>query len=194
MDYTLNTALEAVDMLFAAAEAAEQLPGRAVRLTRAIARADAAEWGRRLRQGAGLVAAALVLAFVVAADLLTLVRQAAGLTHEAGFAVGTAVHRANDWLAPRWAALWVEPAAPEAAPARVLLALPAATAPVALLAPARLVLVKPQAVPAPVAPVDVTPLEQARQLVATGTSVRQAARRCGISRTTLQRRLQEVAA
>jgi hypothetical protein len=34
---------------------------------------------------------------------------AAVLTYLAGHALGTAVHRANDWLAPRWVALWVNP-------------------------------------------------------------------------------------
>lgn len=197
MDYILPpTALDAVGLLFRGLEAAEQLPGQALRLVRTITRADAAELGHRLRQGAGLVAAALVLAVVVVADLLVLARQAAALTYEAGFRFGTLVHRLNDQLAARWVALVAEPAAPVAAPARVTLALPPAPAPLALLAPACLVVAEPES--APVAPAPdhfghlpnmVTPLEQARQLVATGTSVRQAARRCGISRTTLQRRL-----
>jgi hypothetical protein len=34
---------------------------------------------------------------------------AAVLTYLAGHALGTAVHRANAWLAPRWVALWVKP-------------------------------------------------------------------------------------
>ena len=36
---------------------------------------------------------------------------AAVLTYMAGHALGTAVHRANAWLAPRWVALWVRPEA-----------------------------------------------------------------------------------
>jgi hypothetical protein len=31
------------------------------------------------------------------------------IVYMAGHALGTAVHRANAWLAPRWVALWVKP-------------------------------------------------------------------------------------
>jgi hypothetical protein len=31
------------------------------------------------------------------------------IAYMAGHALGTAVHRANAWLAPRWVALWVKP-------------------------------------------------------------------------------------
>ena len=67
----------------------------------------------------------------------------------AGLAVGTWLHRLNDWLAQHWGGLWVrpEPASPGATPAL----LPAAAAPIALLMPA-LVPTAPAPVPPAVHP------------------------------------------
>jgi hypothetical protein len=71
------------------------------------------------------------------------------LTYMAGHALGTAVHRANDWMSRHWAALLakpedpltVEPAVQATAPiveqAPTAAQLPPAPAPLALLAPAR---------------------------------------------------------
>jgi hypothetical protein len=100
----------------------------------------------------------------------------------AGFAVGTWLHHASAWLARQWAARVVRSADPSTDPADVsmpLARLPAAPAPIALLAPA---------------PVPVDGLALALQLIAAGVSIRQAARKAGMPRTTLQRRLREVAA
>jgi hypothetical protein len=53
------------------------------------------------------------------------------LCYMAGHALGTAVHRANAWLAPRWVALWVRPEAPApaAAPEPAPVPAPPAVAP-----------------------------------------------------------------
>jgi hypothetical protein len=97
-------------------------------------------------------------------------------TYAAGFRLGCWVHGANDWLAAHWVALWVGPQS-EPKPTAPL-ALPPAPAPIALLAPA---------------PVPVDGLALALQLIGAGVSIRQAARTVGMARTTLQRRLREVA-
>jgi len=92
---------------------------------------------------------------------------AAVLAYLAGHALGTAVHRANDWLSARWVALLVKP---EAAVKESLTAEPEVPAPAP--APAR---------PAMAVAVDLVRHQQISQ--------RQAARRAGVSRTALQRAL-----
>jgi hypothetical protein len=175
MDYTINpAAAQVVDALFAAAEAVEQFPGQAAR--------TAKRWAPKVQAVVEQIDWAEV-ATIVGHGLLALMV----LTYELGRALGTVVHRANDWLAPRWAGLWVRPEAPDAEPARVVLLLPPAPAPLALLGPA--------VAPAPEAPTTLAdPIATALVLIAQGTSIRAAARQLGIARTTLRRRLQEVAA
>ena len=58
---------------------------------KAIATADTTAWGAYLERTARATAAALVLPYVIAADL-------AVLTYRAGYALGRAVHQLNDRL------------------------------------------------------------------------------------------------
>ena len=100
--------------------------------------------------------------------------------YTAGLMIGTWLHRLNDWMAHQWAARVIRSADPSTHPPDLsmpLALLPAAAAPIALLAPA---------------PVPVDGLALALQLIAAGVSIRQAARKAGIPRTTLQRRLRYV--
>lgn len=181
MDFLPHPATIAVaDRLIAAAAAAEQVPAQALQ----AARADAADWGRAIHHGCRSIAAVLVLIGLALSIALQWAIVAAEATYAAGFRLGCWVHAANDWLAPRWAAFWVPPAPKPAAPAAAPLALPAAAAPLALLAPA----------PEPVAPAAGDPLASALDLIAAGFSIRRAAREVGMARSTLQRRLREVAA
>lgn len=64
----------------------------AARLAQAAAAADATTWGAQLERTARAVAAALVLLYCVATDLVALI-------YRAGFELGAAVHRLNDRLA-----------------------------------------------------------------------------------------------
>jgi hypothetical protein len=93
---------------------------------------------------------------------------AAVLAYLAGHALGTAVHRANDWLSARWVALWVRPELSGNSGQLAQHVAPTAPAP----APAR---------PAMAVAVDLVRHQQISQ--------RQAARRAGVSRTALQRAL-----
>ena len=95
----------------------------------------------------------------------------------AGLVVGTWLHRLNDQLAR--VARSADSSTDPADVSMTMSLLPAAPAPIALLAPA---------------PVPVDGFAMALQLIATGASIRQAARQVGMPRTTLQRRLREVAA
>ena len=127
------------------------------------------DWGPAIRHGCRSIAPVLVL-------IALTVTVAVERTYAAGFRLGCWVHAANDWLSAHWVALWVGPQ-PEPAPTAPL-ALPPAPAPIALLAPA---------------PVPVDGFAMALQLIAAGVSIRQAACQVGMPRTTLQRRLREVA-
>jgi hypothetical protein len=129
------------------------------------------DWGPAIRHGCRSIAPVLVL---IALNVTLAVER----TYAAGFRLGCWVHAANDWLSAHWVALWVGPQ-PEPAPQlpRIPRQLPAAPAPIALLAPA---------------PVPVDGLALALQLIAAGVSIRQAARKAGIPRSTLQRRLRYV--
>ena len=100
------------------------------------------------------------------------------LTYEAGRLTGRFVHDLNDTLAREWvAALGVldRPAAPLDRPAAPLDMAPAPLDPLPIVATTR------HAMP--------TGIDHARHLVAAGHSQRQAARRAGVSRTSLQRAL-----
>lgn len=119
--------------------------------TTTIKAALAADWGPAIEAAVRAVAAIAAWVYVL------------------GLGFGAWIHRMNDSLA----ALFTPPDPPTAP-----LALPAAPAPIALLAPA---------------PVPVDGLALALQLIAAGVSIRQAARQVGMPRTTLQRRLREVA-
>lgn len=127
------------------------------------------DWGPAIRHGCRSIAPVLVLIAVT-------VTVAVERTYAAGYRLGCWVHAANDWLSAHWVALWVGPQ-PKPAPTAPL-ALPPAPAPIALLAPA---------------PVPADGFAMALQLIATGASIRQAARQVGMPRTTLQRRLREIA-
>ncbi len=103
---------------------------------------------------------------ITALGLVTLVL----LAYEAGRITGRTIHTINDWLAREWVAAWGVLERPAAA---------IVTTPEPIIA-----------TPAPIVATWATPIDRAVTAVRCGrTSQRQAARRYGVSRTSLQRAL-----